>query len=409
MKQSVLQVNGSVTVQVDHVGGDLQVVGWERPEIVAKTDDDDLDLEIDADQIIRTHSDGDLILYVTRDADLRVQSVGGDADLRALGGSTEIVSVGGDLQMRNVSGVKVKSVGGDMSLRTCAGDLLAEGIGGDASLHDVLGDINVVVGADLYLRGADFNVQAKVGADAALYLCPEPGKHVNVQAGSDILLRLPPKSNVELSLVGCDDESIRVDLPGVEPEQVGMVRKVVVGSGGSQINLQAGSEVIVTSRDEEWESVAAFDPLGREGPFAPGEFPGLSSELHERISRRVEEATRRALEASMRAQERSDQVQRRVDSAMRRAEDKMRTAERKSSHMGIKVGRFGVTIPPIPPIPPVAPMSPMPPTPPSWGGVQKPPSEPVSDAERLTILKMLQEKKISIQDAEKLLSALDGK
>jgi hypothetical protein len=36
-------------------------------------------------------------------------------------------------------------------------------------------------------------------------------------------------------------------------------------------------------------------------------------------------------------------------------------------------------------------------------------SEPVTDAERLTILKMLQAKKITLQDAEKLLSALDGK
>jgi hypothetical protein len=221
---------------------------------------------------------------------------------------------------------------------------------------------------------------------------------VNVQAGSDILLRLPAKVDVELSLQGCDDESIRVDLPDVKPVEVGMFRSLVVGAGGSKVNLLAGAEVIVTSRDEEWENVAEFDPLGREGPFSPGEFPGLSSELHERISRRVEEATRRALEASMRAQEQSDQVQRRVDSAMRRAEEKMRTAERRSMHMGIKVGRFEASIdnprPPISPLPAV---------------MQRPVTEPVTDAERLAILKMLQDKKISIQDAEKLLAALDGK
>jgi hypothetical protein len=37
-----------------------------------------------------------------------------------------------------------------------------------------------------------------------------------------------------------------------------------------------------------------------------------------------------------------------------------------------------------------------------------PPVEPVSDAERMAILKMLQEKKISAEDAEKLLAALEG-
>jgi hypothetical protein len=150
--------------------------------------------------------------------------------------------------------------------------------------------------------------------------------------------------------------------------------------------------------------MAEFDPLGRDGPFAPGEFPGIPSDLHERISRRVEEATRRALEASMRAREQSDRVQRRVDAAMRRAEEKMRSSERRSMHMGIKVGRFGASVDsPRPPVPPGAPSAPFPPAPP------RPAAEPVTDQERLVILKMLQEKKISIQDAEKLLAALDGK
>jgi hypothetical protein len=397
MRQSVLPVNGSVTVQVDYVGGDLQIVGWERPEVVAKSNDDTLSLTSEG-QTIRAQSDGDLILYVNRDVNLRITDVGGDADLRALAGSTEILSINGDLQMRNVGAVSFKSVGGDMSLRGCSGDLLAESVGGDASLHDIKGDVKITIGADLYLRGSENNVQARVGADAALYLRPKPGMEVNVQAGSDILLRLPAKVDVELSLQGCDDESIRVDLPDLKPVEVGMFRSLVVGAGGSKVNLLAGAEVIVTSRDEEWENVAEFDPLGREGPFSPGEFPGLSSELHERISRRVEEATRRALEASMRAQEQSDQVQRRVDSAMRRAEEKMRTAERRSMHMGIKVGRFEASIDNA--RPPISPLSAV---------MQRPVTEPVTDAERLAILKMLQDKKISIQDAEKLLAALDGK
>ena len=37
------------------------------------------------------------------------------------------------------------------------------------------------------------------------------------------------------------------------------------------------------------------------------------------------------------------------------------------------------------------------------------PAAPVSDDERLTVLKMLQEKKITIEEAEKLLAALEGK
>lgn len=391
MRQQTLPITGPVTVSVDNVGGDLQIVGWERAEITAKTDDSQLDLQADA-ETIHVRSRGDLILYVARDVIVHISRVGGDADLRAIAGSMEIAAVGGDLQMRNLGGVHVHSVGGDMSLRSCTGDLLADSIGGDASLHEIKGDVHINVGSDLYLRGAEGNVIAKVGSDAALYLHPKPGTEVNVQAGSDALLRLPAKADVELSLQGCDDESIRVDLPGVVPAEIGLFRSLVIGNGGAKISLVAGSEVIVTSRDEEWENMAEFDPLGRDGPFAAGEFPGLSSDLHASISRRVEQATRRALESSMRAQEQSDRVQRRVDAAMRRAEEKMRSTEQRSMHMGIKVGRFGVGVEsPRPPMPPrVVP-------------------DPVSDEERLVILKMLQDKKISLQDAEKLLSALEGK
>lgn len=396
MRQNTLPVSGPVIVSVENVGGDLQIVGWERAEVTAKTDDNKLELTAEG-ETIRVQSKGDLILYVAREASIRILSVGGDADIRALAGSIEITNIGGDLQMRNVGAVRIVSVGGDMSLRGCTGALQANSVGGDASLHEIKGDVNITVGADLYLRGAEGNVNAQVGSDAAMYLHPLPGTQVNVRAGSDVLLRLPAKANVELNLQGCDDESIRVDLPGVEPVQMGMSRSVVMGSGGASIKATAGSEVIVTSRDEEWENVAEFDPLGRDGPFSPGEFPGLSSDLHERISRRVEEATRRALEASMRAQEQSDRTQRRVDAAMRRAEEKMRSAEQRSMHMGIKVGRFGATLE----RPSVAPIPPMPPRPPA--------SEPVTDAERLSILKMLQDKKISLQDAEKLLAALEGK
>jgi hypothetical protein len=406
MKQSTLPVNGPVTLVVEGVGGDLQIVGWERPEITAKTDGNELVFE-SVDLRFRVRTDGDLILYVARDVNVQIAKVGGDADVRALAGNFEISSIGGDLQMRNVGSVHVKYVGGDMSLRGCSGDMLADSVGGDASLHEIHGTVKIVVGADLYLRSAEGNVDAKVGSDAALYLRPKQGMNVYVKAGSDVLLRLPEKADVELDLQGCDDESIRVDLAGVEQVQMGMSRSLVIGAGGSNVTLVAGSEVIVTSRNEEWENVAEFDPLGRDGPFSPGEFPGLSSDLHERISRRVEEATRRALEASMRAQEQSSKVQRRVDAAMRRAEEKMRSAEQRSMHMGIKVGRFGVkldpplgTMPPIPPIPPVPPLPP-------FG--QRSVIEPVTDAERLVILKMLQEKKISLQEAEKLLSSLEGK
>ena len=106
----------------------------------------------------------------------------------------------------------------------------------------------------------------------------------------------------------------------------------------------------------------------------------------------------------------SARVQRKVDEAMRRADLKMREAERKMRHVEFKMqndmaqkmaqsaGR------PIPPRPP---------SPPRWRAGFNPSeadakTQPVSDEERMAILKMLQEKKITSEEADKLLAALEG-
>jgi hypothetical protein len=96
----------------------------------------------------------------------------------------------------------------------------------------------------------------------------------------------------------------------------------------------------------------------------------------ERISRQVEQATSRAAK--------------RAEEAARRAE---RHAERQARRWG-GAGKSG---------------------PWSWefnsSGIPKPPpppSEPVADEERMAILKMLQEKKITSEQAEQLLRALEG-
>lgn len=105
----------------------------------------------------------------------------------------------------------------------------------------------------------------------------------------------------------------------------------------------------------------------------------------------------------------SAQIRRKVESATRRAEKKIQDAGKKihraefisiehKTHRGI---------PPIPPMPPREPKAR------GWdfgfdtSGASAS-SQPVSDEERLTILKMLQEKKITSEEAEKLLAALEG-
>jgi hypothetical protein len=408
MKQATIPLTGRVErVAVNDVSGDLQATGWDRPELTAKTDGDTVELNF-ANGVVNIRCDGALIIYMPRAAGLSVNNVERDVDVRAIAGAVDFGNIGGDAQLRDVGSIAARNVGCDLNVRSCSGDIRINNVGDDASLHEVKGDVLLeAVGSDLFLRGASGNVRSSVGSDAILYLEPRAGSDCQISAGSDILLRLPANVDATLDLTAGGEDGIRIDLPGVESFEETQTRQVTLGSGAAAINLTAGDDIIVTSQAEEWESMAEFDTAARDGSFVPGDF--VPADLHERIHRqveeamrgapsnlqdqireRVDEATRRAIEHSRRAMERaehaSDHSRRKVEAAMRRAEQKIRAAERQAHGHG--AFRFNMTVPSAP---------------------RPPASDPVSDEERLSILRMLQEKKISREQAEQLLAALEGR
>lgn len=392
MKQNTIPVSGPLTVIVDQIAGDLQVAGWDRPEVSVKTDDDDATLRVDGDQVYAS-APGDLILYLPREADLQIGDVSGDVDIRAVSGEIRMESIGGDLQMRAIGPALLKAVGGDLSVRGCSGDFTAERVGSDALLRDLQGDLKIAtVGADLCLRNLSGSIDALAGADAILYLQPAPTAKIRIQAGSDILLHLPAQLDAELSLQGGSMESVRVDFMGVAPGRIGPVQTVKIGSGAAKIRLMAGGDLIVTGPTDAGEGQPQVE-FGSGGPGEmpppPGGFPGGGrpdfSHFHDHFTQRVQEATQNA-------QRQRERVEQRVEAAMRRAEEKMRASERRANFVGVSVGRVTVGRPPSPVTPPPAPVN-----------------EPVSDGERLVVLQMLQNKKISLEEAEKLLAALEGK
>ena len=113
----------------------------------------------------------------------------------------------------------------------------------------------------------------------------------------------------------------------------------------------------------------------------------MSAEQAERIAQRAREASERA---NRRAQEKirlsQEKMQRKLDAARRRAERKAWAAERAAQDRRRR-----------PESPTKKPM-------PSKGV-----SEPVSEGERLMILQMLEQGSISLEEAEQLLAALEGK
>lgn len=365
MLKKTLAVRPDVKVIVANVDGDLRLTGWDREEISAKAGGDILDLSFDGEWVTAS-SDDDLILNIPRSASAQVKNVDGDVEIRMLAGALEIGSVTGDLTLREVGALTISALDGDLAIRSCAGNVTAARLDGDVSIRDVNGSVSLdSVAEDLFIRGVTGSIHARVEDDVVLHLEAKTNNAVDVVSEGDILLHIAANANARLTLKADDPEDIEVQVPAASVTGFNPLEVTLGDGNGAAINLSAEGDILVTSESKEWESAAEFD-------FG-GNWP-LPDDFNERINRRVQEATRRA-------SQKAEAAARRVEAATRNMDKKVK------SRVNMRMGPWSWDLSPKGPVPPV---------------------EPVSDVERMTILKMLQEKKISAEDAEKLLAALEG-
>src|SRR6185503_7017003 len=364
MSKSVF-VGNNPKIQLEKIGGDLSVVGWDGADLLIKSDEDDARVE-QTGETVSVSSGSDVSLRLPKGASLAIKFIGGDASIRGVLGGMEIKEIHGDLSIRDVGSISIDTIHADFSLRGAKGNLYIKNAQGDVSVRDVDGHVTLdSVADDLALRGARGNIKVNVGEDVVVYLEPKADGAYSITAGDDILLVLKPNANVTLSMNG---DEIDVDWPGIENQEDVTERVLVLGDGSAKIALNAGGDIRVTNNVDAGNSAEDF-----------GNFAGLNfdwSGFGERISRQVQQATARA---ARQAEEASRRVERHAERSARRWRG------------NVKVGRWNWETGPkgVPTPPP-------------------PPAEPVAEEERLAVLKMLAEKKITAEQAEQLLNALEG-
>lgn len=348
-------------VVLETIGGDLSLVGWEGEDILLKGDDDEMQFSQNGEMVSITCA-GDLSLRVPKASSIFIRKIAGDASIRGVMGGIEVQNVEGDLSIRDVDSAAIGSLQSDFSLRGAKGHLSIKSALGDVSIRDVDGNVSLEsVADDLALRDVRGNVNANVAGDVVLYLNPQAGNAYSVSAGDDILLVMPPKANATLTLAA---DEINIEWKGVKNEEDITTRVLVLGDGSAIVTLNAGGDIRVSNQSDAGDTAEDF-----------GNFAGVGmdwSGFGERISRQVEQATRRAAKQA-------EEAERRVAERINR---------RGVPKVNAGVGRWSWDLSP--------------------KGVPMPPKPQATDEERMAILKMLQEKKITAEDAEKLLAALEG-
>lgn len=96
-----IPVSPEHSLDIDQVGGDLAVQGWDRQELQASGDVVRMER---GEHSITVRSGGDLSLSIPRGMRVLLGNVGGDVAMQGLMGDVELRLVGGDASLRDLSG-----------------------------------------------------------------------------------------------------------------------------------------------------------------------------------------------------------------------------------------------------------------------------------------------------------------
>jgi len=460
MAKKTIETNNNPKVLVQQVGSDLQVKGWERAEVLAKSSsDNDLVLE-EAEGVVSVSSPSDCVLYVPHDASVEIIQTGSNARIRSVFGEITIQDIGTDLVVRDVGPVTAENIGTDFSAKRVNGDLAVDNVGSSATIGDVgrvvldtvgsqlvakrvRGDLQVTgsvggnavvrdiegqvlvssVGGSLHVREVSGGITADVGGNTMVEFSPVSWQAYRVDSAGNIRAHVPADVNATFEILsGARD--IQIKTPDISEKLEEGRHVLTLGDGDASVKLNAGGAVNITTREMDWGGVEDFEiDFGEEIGSMAEEIAeqavrqiesqlemiennvnvhlsglgtslstaGLSEERIKELEARLEQARARAAERAERAVERArEKLELKIAAVQRKAQRKTRTAAARAARKA-RESRGERTFNIIPPAVPVQPV------------------DPVSEEERLMILQMLQEKKISVDQAEKLLSALEGK
>jgi hypothetical protein len=387
METVLFEVGENPKIKIHSIGGDLRLSGRESKQFEAKAPTGAGLVGEQKKDLIEIRCPEDCLIFLPRDSQVECESVGGDLRATNIGGGLLCKSVGGDVGLRSAGKATFETVGGDFHARKQADDLSVDRVGGDVVVDRISGDVRLrSVGGDLSLRRVDGLVDSVVGGDVALSFTTL-GERITVNAGGDLSCQLP----VDASAVVQATAGGEVHFPkgqGEEARLEGLVQ-YTFGGGEVEITLNAGGDIWVGSMEGASDldltslgsSIAEQVEMEVEAGVAEMEArlealgAGLGSFDSERIGDQVRRSVSRARRNAARARKRSARA---VRKAKRATEKVSKSSRTRRVRVDFDLDTLGKK------------------------------RQPVSDEERLSILRMLEKGTITVDEAEKLLQALEA-
>lgn len=431
MNTLLFDASGGVTLHLIRADRDVGIKGWDREavEIVLDGDPDQCTVQ-EQGPVLTVESNVALSISVPSGTTVNVEQVRGDLMLRDLSGPVSVAGVDGetlvrlcsapvslqtvhsDITVDQLSGpLTVTQVDGDVRanhvdaalvLGTVHGDVRAGAIGGSLEMGAVDGDVRVSEAAGMVslehghgdFKGNDLragmNVR-QIQGDMSLKTVVTQGCTYRGRADGDVVAKFPEETSARFILKA--KGTVLAKLPQVDEEGEGRLVGQS-GDGAAEVDLTAGGSISLKIRGRGERATFGVDlgaDIAAQIEAQIAESLG-SIDVDALAHREIEKAMRRAEKEIEKAQQRAHRGRARAEERVQRAQERaMRAARRAQEKISRSHGRDGM-----------------------FGGSsafftarRAAPKSQASEEEQLAILKMVQENKITVEDAEKLLRALD--
>ena len=212
--QQSVPVGANALVHIK-VQGDLRLQSHEAAEVVGFSDEI-FTVVPEGDHDVQVEAEGDLQLFVPADAQVVVDTVGGDARVRDLNTAVQVGNVGGDLSVKHLSSIKVGNVGGDVHAKVIAGTCLIGNAGGDIVLS----------------------------------LTFQPGNEYAYHAGGDIICNVVEGSSATASTLCGGELTTRARSARVANGSGSRANaNVIIGEGAATVSMHAGGDIVIRDQD----------------------------------------------------------------------------------------------------------------------------------------------------------------
>jgi hypothetical protein len=408
---SISRIEGAL--HISQIGGDLKIETAGAVNIASVGGDL---LVRRADSFVCHQAGGDTMIEDVQT--LVLDRIGGDLHIRRVEGEVNLTKIGGNLNVETVNGLTANSVGGDLHV-TEADSLVCRKVGGNAKAERVQSVDLDHVGGDLTVRHAQTVSARKVGGSAEIF---EVADAVAISASGDLRI-LACRGDIAGNARGDAQIEVTDASPMVRVNARGEIQCVIGEEVSASVRVICGGELRINSKDSnlsaQGRGVHSFQVGGGDGSISlisggdvkvsgnarvseirsvTSDFSQVQQEMKElnvEMGHLNQELERMGIELGREFGSLGEKIAEKINRKLRQQFERhsRKTADKAAKGWGF---HFGSPIPPVPPVPPRAPYT------------EDRNSEPVSEQERMLILRMVEEGKMTATEAEKLLAALEG-